>query len=161
MPVVQGAFESAAHDRSFDVVCAFHVLEHVEDPSAFLRAGRDALAPGGRIAIEVPNIASAAAGRLGTSWPHIQPQYHRWHFSPDSLRRVLVAGGFEIVSMDTVFSRFYWQPLGRLRHARDLLVADWVASGSPRVAHPDKGDVLRVIARRVESGSANPSVSKL
>lgn len=145
--VQQGRFEGAVLGRQFDVVCAFHVLEHVADPTEFLRSCRDALVPGGRLALEVPNIESAAAGRLGAAWPHIQPQYHKWHFTPSSLPRLVAAAGFEIVKQDTVFSRFYWRPVGRVLHARELLVADWVASGSPSVTHPTKGDALRLIAR--------------
>lgn len=148
VPVHHGSFESAPVAAPVDVVCAFHVLEHVSDPGAFLLAAATALAPGGRIALEVPNIASAAAGRLGTSWPHIQPQYHHWHFTPGSLSRLVRSAGFEVVAQDTVFSRFYWQPWARQRHLRDLLIADWVASRSPRVTHPTLGDALRLVARR-------------
>ena len=148
VPVRQGPFESAEFAERFDVVCAFHVLEHVSDPTEFLLAAREALSPGGRIAVEVPNIASAAAGRLGSSWPHIQPQYHWWHFTPESLRRLVVDCGFEIVRQDTVFSRFYWQPLARKRNARDLFIADLAASHSVRMTHPSMGDAVRLIARR-------------
>ncbi|MEU8127137.1 methyltransferase domain-containing protein, partial [Micromonospora sp. NPDC049049] len=107
-----------------------------------------ALTPGGWLALEVPNIASAAANRLGTDWPGLQSRYHRWHFAPDTLVRMLVESGFRVISHDTVFSRFYWQPAARLRNARDLLVADVAASRSPRVTHPQLGDLLRIFARR-------------
>ncbi|MEW2145775.1 class I SAM-dependent methyltransferase, partial [Micromonospora vinacea] len=144
----QGYFETIAPTLTADVVCAFHVLEHVEDPRAFLRAAHTTLTPGGWLALEVPNIASAAANRLGTDWPAIAPAYHRWHFTPDTLSRMLVESGFRVISHDTVFSRFYWQPAARLRNARDLLVADIAASRSPRVTHPQLGDLLRIFARR-------------
>ncbi|MET7959188.1 class I SAM-dependent methyltransferase [Micromonospora zamorensis] len=148
MPVRQGYFETIAPTLTADVVCAFHVLEHVEDPRAFLHAAHTTLTPGGWLALEVPNIASAAAHRLGTDWPALQPRYHRWHFTPDTLSQMLVESGFRVISHDTVFSRFYWQPAARLRNARDLLVADVAASRSPRVTHPQLGDLLRIFARR-------------
>jgi 2-polyprenyl-3-methyl-5-hydroxy-6-metoxy-1,4-benzoquinol methylase len=147
MPVQQGYFETIAPTLTADVVCAFHVLEHVEDPRAFLHAAHTTLTPGGWLALEVPNIASAAAQRLGTAWPGLQPQYHRWHFTPDSLVQLVTDAGYEVVRQDTVFSRFYWRAAGRLRNARDLLVADLAASRSLRVTHPQLGDLLRIVAR--------------
>ena len=151
VPVRVSSFEEAELTQPYDVVCAFHVLEHVEDPARFLAAAHAATTPGGQLALEVPNINSAAFARLGDSWPHIQPAYHRWHFTPGSLRRLVEQQGFRVVSADTVFSRFYWRPWARIRHARELLIADWVASGSPSVHHPDIGDVIRLIARRTDA----------
>ncbi|MEU6078413.1 class I SAM-dependent methyltransferase [Micromonospora sp. NPDC047074] len=148
VPVRQGYFERVASSLRADVVCAFHVLEHVDDPRVFLRAAWETLTPGGWLALEVPNIASAAADRLGHDWPAVAPRYHRWHFTPDTLTRMLLDTGFQVVAHDTVFSRFYWPPLARLRQARDLLVADWAACGSPRMRHPHLGDLLRIFARR-------------
>jgi SAM-dependent methyltransferase len=148
VPVRVGSFENAVFLQPYDVVCAFHVLEHVEDPARFLEAARAATAPGGRLALEVPNISSAAFARLGDAWPHIQPAYHRWHFTPGSLRRLVEQHGFRVIATDTVFSRYYWRPWARWRHAGELLAADWLASGDPSVRHPRLGDAIRLIAWR-------------
>ncbi|MFE9188244.1 class I SAM-dependent methyltransferase [Micromonospora sp. NPDC007208] len=147
MPVRQGYFETIAPTLTADVVCAFHVLEHVEDPRAFLHAAHTALTPGGWLVLEVPNIASAAAHRLGADWPGLQPRYHRWHFTPDTLVRLVTDLGFEVVRQDTTVFRYYMPLAYRLRHARHLLPADVVGLRSPRLTHPRLGDLLRVIAR--------------
>ena len=44
-----------AKRRTFDVVCAFQVLEHVEAPAIFLASLVELLKPGGRLIIGVPN----------------------------------------------------------------------------------------------------------
>ncbi|GAB3933581.1 hypothetical protein GCM10027614_04790 [Micromonospora vulcania] len=154
MPVRHGYFETIAPTLTADTVCAFHVLEHVEDPRAFLHAAHTALTPNGWLALEVPNIASAAAHRLGRDWPGLQPRYHRWHFTPDTLVRLVTAAGFEVVRQDTVVFRYY-MPLGyRLRHARHLLPADLI-SAARALTHPRLGDLLRVIARIPPTGRSS------
>ncbi|WBB92324.1 class I SAM-dependent methyltransferase [Verrucosispora sp. WMMC514] len=148
VPVRQGYFEQVAATLQADVVCAFHVLEHVDDPRTFLRTAREVLPPGGWLALEVPNIASAAATRLGHQWPALQLAYHRWHFTPTALTRLLATEGFEVVRQDTAAFRFY-MPIGfRIRHARRLLPSDWIDLRSPALTHRWRGDLLRVIARR-------------
>jgi SAM-dependent methyltransferase len=48
------SFALGAHGR-FDVACAFHVIEHVADPLAFVRGLVACAKPGGLIVVSVPN----------------------------------------------------------------------------------------------------------
>jgi SAM-dependent methyltransferase len=43
---------------SYDVVCSFQVLEHVDQPSAFLTASSRLLRPGGKLLLGLPNAQS-------------------------------------------------------------------------------------------------------
>jgi SAM-dependent methyltransferase len=142
-----GQFEPSVAPASVDAVCAFRVLEHVERPREFLRAASDALVPGGWLALEVPNIASAGARRLGVEWPGLRPRYPRWHFTPESLIRLLTQSGFQVVRQDTAVFRYYLPARYRLRHLRHLLPADWTGTGSVRRTHPRLGDLVRLLAR--------------
>jgi SAM-dependent methyltransferase len=152
VPVREGRFESFAPARRVDAVCAFQVLEHVEDPRAFLGTARETLVAGGWLALEVPNIASAGARRLGAAWPKLQPEHHRWHFTPESLMRLVMQSGFHIVRHDTAFFRSYLPARYRWRHIHRLLRADWAGTGSPRLTHPRLGDLLRIAARLPRNG---------
>jgi SAM-dependent methyltransferase len=134
--VVEASFEEAELRGPFDAVCAFHLLEHVPDPKRFLAKARSVLAAGGRLALEVPNIESAWATRTGVEWPGLQPEYHRWHFSPRTLTRLVTSAGFVLERCDTLFARFYARPLQRLRRLTVL----------PAV-HPALGDNIRLLAR--------------
>ncbi|MGP3953658.1 class I SAM-dependent methyltransferase [Streptomyces sp. 7N604] len=127
----------------------FHVLEHVDDPVRFLTKAWSALTPGGWLALEVPNIASAAAQREGRSWPALQPDYHHWHFAPGSLQQLLHRCGFDVRRCETVLPRYYTRRSHWPRRSTvSRLVADWAACGSPRTTHPQLGDYLRVLAQR-------------
>lgn len=153
--VATGCFESVVESSAFpdpvDAVCAFHVLEHVEDPRRFLAAARRAVRPGGRLVLEVPNYASVAARRLGPSWPGLQPQFHRWHFTAASVRRLVAEAGFADIVTDTVVFRYYMPARYRRRQARHLIPADVRNLRSLRLTHPRHGDLLRVVARRPPS----------
>ena len=63
------------------------VLEHVDDPVAFMKQARPYLAPGATLVVTVPGGPMSAFDRyIG----------HRQHFTRDSIRRVLEDSGFEV-----------------------------------------------------------------
>ena len=47
--------ECKSQGLNFDVITAFHVLEHVPDPRAMLKELAEILKPGGKIIIELPS----------------------------------------------------------------------------------------------------------
>lgn len=84
---------------SFDVVSAFHVLEHQEDGRAFLRSLVAMARPGGHVVVEVPNAWSVLRERAGDRWIHLRPLEHLVQHTPSSLRRVLGSAGLEVVAL--------------------------------------------------------------
>jgi 2-polyprenyl-3-methyl-5-hydroxy-6-metoxy-1,4-benzoquinol methylase len=134
---------------SFDVAAAFHVLEHLAMPRATLAAVRAALRPGGRLLLELPNIASLRAAREGEDWYGMEPAHHVAHYSPRALEALLRAAGFEPEVVETVHPGTLLQraellaPRGLAFQAKESLVArTWL--GAP---HPWKFDLLRAVAR--------------
>lgn len=91
---------AAKLEGRYDAVSMFHYLEHTTDPRAELTAARTALAPGGRLIIEVPDPESAMSGILGRWWlPYFQPQH--LHLMPlANLRRELEEQGFSVVAVE-------------------------------------------------------------
>ena len=96
---IQDAFKIRMHcsdldslpQGQWDVVAMNHVVEHVEDPVAFLKAARERLRPGGILHVAVPNVACWEAMLPG--WNSYEP-YHLLYFNGPTLDRALRAAGF-------------------------------------------------------------------
>ncbi len=88
-------------DYRADAVLMWHVLEHLPDLDAGLRAVAQALRPGGLLNVAVPNRASAEARVFGSRWHGWEPSRHRWHLDADALRMVLGAAGFSVAGIGT------------------------------------------------------------
>lgn len=80
----------------FDVVTAFHVLEHVPDPVAVARRMLDWLTPGGLLIVEVPNAGGLGATLFGGAWSGLELPRHLSHFTPETLERVIEKAGGRI-----------------------------------------------------------------
>ena len=127
-------------DESFDTLCAFEVLEHIEDDLGSLREWKGKLKPGGTIMISVP----AWADRYG---PFDKLVGHIRRYDPDHLRARLEEAGFVDVHVEA-----YGFPVGNLLEAarnfigRRRLAAekrnkdfDERTAGSGRLLQPDHG----------------------
>lgn len=135
----------ASGPETFDVVCAWHVLEHLPRPRDAVAQMRALLRPGGLLFLEVPNIGSIAATRRGTTWAHLDPGAHVAHYDPSTVRRLLEASGFDVVALDTFSPRqFSRTPTRRLLHAAH----DAVLHGTPALTHAWRHQLLRVVAVR-------------
>lgn len=108
-PVAIGDLATSAHlPGPFDVVTLWHVLEHLPEPRPMLQAAWRRLAPGGLIAVAVPNLDNwpmRAAYRVARHRP--LPLYktggrepHLSHFRPDTLRRILEVEGFRAIEVE-------------------------------------------------------------
>jgi 2-polyprenyl-3-methyl-5-hydroxy-6-metoxy-1,4-benzoquinol methylase len=82
-------------DERFDVVTAWHVLEHVFDPSRVLSEAYRILKPGGVLMLEVPNFDSLARRALRTYWSALELPRHLYHFTPKTLGALLRKAGFQ------------------------------------------------------------------
>jgi SAM-dependent methyltransferase len=82
---------------SVRAVTMFHVLEHVYNPAAYLRAAHDLLASQGRLIVQVPNAASWQFRLLGRAWNGIDVPRHLFDFRGRDLEKLLAACGFEVL----------------------------------------------------------------
>ncbi len=82
----------------FDQVIIWHVLEHVGDPREYLAEIHRILKPGGEVIIAVPNFSSTQARWTGPAWFHLDLPRHLFHFSMKSLKQLIDATGFDVIS---------------------------------------------------------------
>ncbi len=59
------------------------------------------LKPGGVLYIQVPNIEGFEAHIFKSYWYGLELPRHLWHFSPESLRRLLMTAGLEEIFVHT------------------------------------------------------------
>ena len=78
----------------FDVITMSHVIEHVHDPVATLKACNRLLKPGGQLWLETPNIDSLGHWRYGRDWRGLEPPRHLVLFNQSSLTTALSRVGF-------------------------------------------------------------------
>jgi SAM-dependent methyltransferase len=148
--VVTGTIESARlPDASYDAITLWHVLEHIPEPVAELARLRDALVPGGVLALEVPNAGGVSALRDGVAWPSLEPDVHVNQFTPLSLVCALDNAGLHLVIDSTVPITPYLTLRAALgpRHLAGRLKSA-LAMRSLAAAHASGHELLRAVAVR-------------
>ncbi len=86
-------------DQSFDVITAWHVLEHIQNPRELISGVRRVLRPSGLLVVEVPNFVSWQS-RLGrAAWHHLDVPRHILHFTPKVLEQLLHEHGLRVLEL--------------------------------------------------------------
>jgi SAM-dependent methyltransferase len=101
----QGTDADLAGDERFDLVCAFEVLEHIEDDETALKAWTAHVRPGGHLMLSVP----AHRDRFG---PSDRMVGHFRRYDPEDMLRLLTEAGFEDIRVVQ-----YGMPLGYVLEA--------------------------------------------
>lgn len=97
---VYESFDPLWSQEQFDLVIAWHVLEHTLDPRAFLRQAAGMLKEDGRFAIQVPSFTFLdefeQRGRIGSLLCCV----HTFYFTPESLTMLLNSVQLDVLWID-------------------------------------------------------------
>ncbi len=131
LPIVVGGLESLRPGARFDLIILHQVLEHLSQPMQTLQACSRLLTPGGRIIIEVPNLASWQFHFAGPHWVHLDVPRHLGHFTPDTIRFALEQAGLQVECFGFVsveYDPFGWVQavLNQMGFPQNLLLR-WLA----------------------------------
>lgn len=98
------------NDVKPSLICSFMTLEHIEDPSAFLKTAYTLLEPGGMVALVVHNWQGFLNRVLGLRSPIIDVE-HLQLFNPSSVTVLLKNSGFENIKVKPICNQYplrYW-----------------------------------------------------
>ncbi len=97
LPIMSGCLETAELPaESYDLICCFHVLEHVREPVCFLGRLAKAAKPDSWLFLEVPNLEAP--------FPHPARRFHPAHlfnFSARTLTLCAIAAGWVVAEIGT------------------------------------------------------------
>lgn len=98
-----GSFDAIDwNNRTFDIITAWMVLEHMHDPAHTLRTIHSLLSNEGCFAFSVPDMSSIDFKLFQRYWYALQVPTHLFHFDPTSLTNLLKQNGF-------VVEKILWQ----------------------------------------------------
>ena len=132
-----GFIEKFQPEQPYDVVCAAHVIEHVNDIHTFFAACQRALKPGGVFILLTPNAAAWKLAKFKRQWGWAVPDSHTLFLSPESAKKLLEQHGLEPVEIrgcrpDIAHYPFFlmrWLAERRARRARRASSGDPASAG--------------------------------
>ncbi|MDX6690809.1 MAG: hypothetical protein QOG15_2266 [Solirubrobacteraceae bacterium] len=126
--LVGASFDAEVEDASIDRARMNHVIEHLYDPGAALRAIHTKLKPGGLIHIATPNPEAFGSALFGTRWFALDCPRHAIMFPPHALSRLSVACGFsDPVVLHEVGPKDLSRSIGIVRYERGRLAHEQIA----------------------------------
>jgi SAM-dependent methyltransferase len=116
----------------FELVTMWQSLEHLPQPLEVLREVHRFLAPGGRLMVSVPNIASGPFRWFGAAWYGVELPRHLIHFTPVTLRRMLERAGFAVEAMRMIPHSDWLRASARLAQRNREAMAETAQTAWPR-----------------------------
>ncbi len=149
----------AMRGRQFDVITAWHVLEHLPDPPAWVREAVARLAPGGYLIVCCPVHDSWGYRWFGKNWFGLDLPRHFTHFTTRHLVKLLTDAGLVV---ENTYPQVRTQPLhhSARRHADQTGAVMWRLAAKQKwlwtilarlSALFGQCDVRTVMARKVEA----------
>ncbi|MDP8222699.1 MAG: methyltransferase domain-containing protein [Candidatus Lernaella stagnicola] len=110
LEVVTGTFPEAAGQLTgrYHAVTIRHVIEHLPDPMAALRAARELLTPDGVLLVTTPLADGLLPHLAGEYWYPLDQPRHYHLFGRENLAGALRAAGFRVTAVLNVSSTTSW-----------------------------------------------------
>ena len=96
--------------KSFDLILAFDIIEHLRSPVAFLEQCRALLQSQGKLFLTTPNVQSLERILHPKTWSGAFDPQHRILFSPYSLKFLMARTGFRTLNLSAPMRLLRWLP---------------------------------------------------
>lgn len=128
--VVAGRFEvdTELESGAFDLLLAYHVIEHVDDPKRFAARAAELLAPNGMFVVATPNWDSADARRFRGHWGGNHFPRHWTLYDERTLRTLAESVGLRLERIEYQANPIFWV----------WTCHSWLRARFPRSDWPDR-----------------------
>lgn len=109
----KGSFDKQIFKTRFDLISFWHVLEHLNAPTLYIKKAYKTLKKRGNMVAEVPNFDSYTFNLFGPSYAWIMVPDHLIYFNIKSLKIILRKNGFKKIN-------FYFPTRGLLNFSISL-----------------------------------------
>lgn len=94
--------------EKYDVICLWHVLEHIPDLEEEISILKDLLNKSGILVIAVPNYKSYDAKYYREFWAAYDVPRHLWHFSQNGIKKLFSQFEFHLIeTRPLIFDAYY------------------------------------------------------
>lgn len=97
---VYASLAEVSANARFDLITAWHVLEHTLDPVSLLRQAANLLVPGGVLAVQVPAYECLDEYRRREQVGSLLCSVHNFYFSSANIQPVLARSGLQVRHID-------------------------------------------------------------
>lgn len=133
--VLVGTVESLTlPSKRFDAITVYHVLEHLPDPLKTLEHVSRWMKDRGLLVIRLPNLQGFDAWYYRKQWDGWDVPFHFYHFSPNTLKRLLALAGFQVTLFEFPLSPLF---VNAVRH----MVQPWKKTTPELIPPLDHGNL--------------------
>ncbi len=117
-------------NESFDVITAWHVIEHIHDFNRFMQASNTLLDENGILILASPNTASYDAENYRENWAAYNVPHHLWHFKSSTMMHLGKRHGFILERrLPMPFDGFYISILSERRKGTHIPIIKGLWNG--------------------------------
>jgi ubiquinone/menaquinone biosynthesis C-methylase UbiE len=122
--IIQGSIlELPFPDKSFDLVCAFDVIEHVEDDAKAVNELKRVCKSGGYVSVSVPAFQFL--------WSHHDVINHHFRrYTMAMLKEVFLKEKNGVIQYTTYFNSILFPPIAGFRLVSELIPKKWIRKGT-------------------------------